>query len=111
MKVTRDIPSTLIVSDFKLEIFYRGQHQTCWRCGKDANDHRKKDCTTRYNNFANVLSISEFPELRSSNAPANSASNDASGSTGTTEVGTAQVEIHQSEDDTPTPPDVDAPTP
>ena len=28
------ITSTLVVSNFKLEIFYRGQEQTCWRCGQ-----------------------------------------------------------------------------
>ena len=101
MKVTRDIPSTLIVSDFKMEVFYRGQHQTCWRCGRDASDHKKTDCTTRYSDFANILNISEFPALGSTNASATSASEDASESMETT-----RVEIHQSIDTTPTPPEV-----
>ena len=63
MKIKYDIPSTLIISRFKIEIFYFGQPQTCWRCGMD---HRKGDnggCTTEYKDFINKFSLSDFPPL------------------------------------------------
>ena len=63
MKIRYDIPSTLIISRYKIEIFYFGQPQTCWRCGMD---HRKGDnggCTTEYKDFINKFSLSDFPPL------------------------------------------------
>ena len=68
MKVNRDIPSTLIVSRFKIEIFYFGQNQTCWRCGMA---HRKSDnggCKTEFNEFVNKFTMEDFPELGRSTA-------------------------------------------
>ena len=44
MIVKRSIPSTLSVGRFRLEIFYRGQQQTCWKCGIPGC--RKQNCTT-----------------------------------------------------------------
>ena len=58
MKVRRSIPSTLMVSNNQIEIFYRNQRKTCWRCGMD---HPKKDCKTKYENFINRFSLDEFP--------------------------------------------------
>ena len=63
IKMKRDIPSTLIVSNSKIQIFYFGQQQTCWRCGMD---HKKNDgdgCTTEFSAFVNKFNIDDFPEL------------------------------------------------
>ena len=60
MVVRRAIPSTLIISNFKIEMFYRGQEQTCWRCGRG---HRKFGCRVDYDEFINKFSMEEFPEL------------------------------------------------
>ena len=64
MKIKYDIPSTLIISRFKIEIFYFGQPQTCWRCGMD---HRKGDdggCKTEYKDFINKFSMNDFPPTK-----------------------------------------------
>ena len=64
MVVTKPIPSTLVISNFKLEIFYRGQIQTCWRCGQAVSgNHRRFDCEVNYRDFLNRFSIEEFPAL------------------------------------------------
>ena len=62
MKVNKQIPSTLIISDNKLEFHYRDQHKTCWRCGMD---HQWKNCSTKYDDFINRFSLSKFPPLGS----------------------------------------------
>ncbi|CAL4097875.1 unnamed protein product, partial [Meganyctiphanes norvegica] len=72
MIVKRDIPSTLVLSNYKIEIFYRGQKQTCWKCGRP--QHTKNDCTTRYGNYANIFSMDDFPVL---NDPEDDASSTA----------------------------------
>ena len=69
MKVKVPIPSTLIISDVKIELHYRDQRKTCWRCGMD---HQKRDCTTRYSNFVNKFDISDFPVLNKHNRAQNS---------------------------------------
>ena len=69
MKLNRDIPSTLIIRNIKIEIFYSGQEPTCWRCGKD---HSKKECKTKFKDFDNRFKMEDFPELgRSRTAPEN----------------------------------------
>ena len=63
IKIKKDIPSTLIVSNSKIQIFYFGQQQTCWRCGMD---HRKNDgdgCKTEFSAFVNKFNYDDFPEL------------------------------------------------
>ena len=60
MKIEKHMPSTLNVSGERFEIFYKGQQQTCWRCGMA---HRKFDCRTKYDEFINRYSIHQFPEL------------------------------------------------
>ena len=60
MKVKKAIPSTLIISDAKIEFHYRDQDKTCWRCGMD---HPKRNCQTKPDDFINKFSIDEFPEL------------------------------------------------
>ena len=65
MKITADIPSTLIVSKYKLEVFYYGQKQTCWTCGME---HQKGSgqCPNNYREYVNRFSIDDFPPIESS---------------------------------------------
>ena len=62
MKVKRDIPSTLVVSRYKIEIYYYGQQQTCWVCGMG---HYKgsNECPNDYRQFVNRFSMNDFPPL------------------------------------------------
>ena len=60
MKVTRAIPSTIIINDAIIELHYRNQIKTCWRCGMD---HKKKDCRTKPDDYINKLNPEQFPEL------------------------------------------------
>ena len=61
MTVTREIPSSLIISGWQIEIFYRSQIRTCYRCGQSG--HEAYNCKTRYNQFENRFSLEEYPEL------------------------------------------------
>ena len=77
MKVERDIPSTLIVDNYKMEIWYPGQMPTCWKCGMD---HFKGECKTRYRQYINRFEMGdfdgEFPELPNKNNEQNKSKND-----------------------------------
>ena len=44
MKVREHIPSTLTINSKRIEIYYQGQPQTCWVCGKA---HYKNECDAR----------------------------------------------------------------
>ena len=63
MVVRRDIPSTITIAGHRLEVFYKGQPGTCWRCG---GDHLKSECTTPWRYFTNRFDIDDFPVLESS---------------------------------------------
>ena len=60
MKIRKPIPSTLSVDHARIEVFYRSQVRTCWKCG---HGHNKIDCTTRPKDFINRFSLEEFPLL------------------------------------------------
>ena len=60
MKIRKAIPSNLIISDNPIEIHYRNQRKTCWRCGLD---HQRRDCRTEADDFINTFDIEQFPEL------------------------------------------------
>ena len=60
MKLKKDIPSTLVVSGYKLEIYHYGQRQTCWTCGMA---HYKNECRTEYRDFVNRFDINDFPPI------------------------------------------------
>ena len=89
MNLKRAIPSTLIISDHKFEIWYKGQVPSCWRCGKA---HRKSDCRTKFDNFVNKFSYDEFPEISNSSNVGNS----------TEEIPTEEISMSGDEDSTTT---------
>ena len=60
MKVRKPIPSTMSVDHARIEVFYRNQVRTCWKCG---HGHNKADCTTRPEDFINRFTLDEFPLL------------------------------------------------
>ena len=60
MIVEKPIPSTLEVDRRKFEIFYPGQDQTCFRCGKA---HMISQCRTPYGKRINNFKLSDFPPL------------------------------------------------
>ena len=61
MTVAKEIPSSLIISGFQIEVFYRNQVRTCYRCGQSG--HEAYNCKTRYHHFENRFSLEEYPEL------------------------------------------------
>lgn len=61
MKIHKAMPSTLIVQQSKFEIYYFGQDQTCWRCGRA---HQNADCKVwAYKDYINRFDLEAFPEL------------------------------------------------
>ena len=60
MKLKRDIPSTIVVSGYKLETYHYGQQQTCWTCGMA---HFKNECKTEYSDYVNRFNINDFPPI------------------------------------------------
>ena len=60
MKLKRDIPSTIVVSGYKLETYHYGQQQTCWTCGMA---HFKNECKTVYSDYVNRFNINDFPPI------------------------------------------------
>ena len=61
MAIKKPIPSNMIISGWQIEVFYRTQKRTCYRCGQD--DHVASQCDTRYKYFENRFTMEEFPEL------------------------------------------------
>ena len=58
MKVSRAIPSSISVEGQRIEVHYRDQGISCWRCGLS---HLKKDCKTHYKEYVNRFrSLNEF---------------------------------------------------
>ena len=66
MKIKRDIPSILVLSRFKIEIFYYRQQQTCWVCGMG---HYKgsNQCPNDYRQFVNRFSMNDFLSTNQNN--------------------------------------------
>ena len=61
MKVKRAIPSTITVSGTRFEMYYYGQKQTCWVCGKP---HLKENCDSKsVDDHVNKFDIDAFPPL------------------------------------------------
>ena len=50
MKVTRAIPSSITVEGQRIEVHYRNQGLSCWRCGLA---HAKRDCETNWRDYVN----------------------------------------------------------
>ena len=66
MVVQKPIPSNLVISGYKIEIFYRGQIPTCWKCGRVCGvNHRRAECTFGYDQSINKFSFEDFPALPS----------------------------------------------
>ena len=61
MAVKKSIPSNLIISGWQIEVFYRTQTRTCYRCGQDG--HVASQCDTRYRDFENRFNMEDYPEL------------------------------------------------
>ena len=58
MQVTKVIPSSLTVAGVRVEVHYRDQGISCWRCGMS---HRRSECDTQYKDFINRFeSFDEF---------------------------------------------------
>merc|ERR1711974_152063 len=60
MKMRKPIPSNLSIDGRMIEIYYRNQVRTCWRCGLG---HKKADCRTHSSEFTNHFSYDDFPDL------------------------------------------------
>ena len=69
MTLKKAIPSTLNIDNCRIEIYYKNQVRTCWRCGMG---HRKTECNTLYRNFANRFSMDDFPVLKPMNVESQS---------------------------------------
>ena len=60
MKVNRSIPSSITVGGVRVEIHYRDQGVSCWRCGLA---HVRRECDTHYTRFVNRFnSFDDFNE-------------------------------------------------
>ena len=99
MKVKIPIPSTISVSDVKIEFHYRNQKQTCWRCGMD---HQRSECSTKYSGFVNRFNYEQFPPLkRTQNEPAEKHTEENNGETNNGEKeAETQPEDHNGENHT-----------
>ena len=55
------IPSNLNIGNVSIEVYYRNQVRTCWKCG---NPHKKADCKAKVeDDYRNVFTMDDFPEL------------------------------------------------
>ena len=61
MKVRRRIPSSIVIDNERIEVYYRGQIPTCFKCGQD---HIRKNCKV-YDpkQFTNRYTMEDFPPL------------------------------------------------
>ena len=53
MKVNKSIPSSITVGGVRVEIHYRDQGISCWRCGMA---HVRRECDTHHTRFVNRFS-------------------------------------------------------
>ena len=53
----KSIPSSLSIDREKIEVHYRGQELSCWKCGRA---HYKDECGTAWGNYINRFSFKEF---------------------------------------------------
>ena len=60
MKIRKPVPSTLNIDGSRIEVFYKNQSRTCWRCG---GGHMKYRCETAPRNFINRFSLEDFPPI------------------------------------------------
>lgn len=63
MKLTRHIPSNIIIKNTSIEIHYRHQNRTCWRCGLEHNIKECRSLGIAPRDFVNRFSWEDFPEL------------------------------------------------
>ena len=61
MKIRRQIPSSIVIDSERIEVYYKGQVPTCFKCGQG---HIRKHCKV-YDpkEFTNRYSIEDFPPL------------------------------------------------
>ena len=60
MKVDNGIPSNMFLDGASIEIYYRGQRRTCFKCGRF---HNFRDCDTKEEEYENRFTWCDFPEL------------------------------------------------
>ena len=60
IKLTKDIPSTMSIDGRRLEIYYKDQVRTCFKCG---GRHLRSQCASEKGEFFNRFSLEEFPEI------------------------------------------------
>ena len=61
MKIKKPIPSNMSIDQSRIEIYYKDQIRTCWKCGLG---HIKADCETHWRDFVNRFSMDDFPDLK-----------------------------------------------
>ena len=59
----RSIPSPLSIDRERIEVHYRGQELSCWKCGRA---HYKFECETTWGNYIKKFSYSHFERERES---------------------------------------------
>ena len=58
MKLRKPVPSTLNIDGSGIEVYYKNQSRTCWRCG---GGHMRYLCQATQREFTNRFSIDDFP--------------------------------------------------
>ena len=57
LKLKKSIPSILTIDGNRLEVHYKNQELSCWRCG---GPHYKSQCKTKWGNFTNRFEMKDF---------------------------------------------------
>ena len=74
MEIKKNIPSLINIDRQRIEIYYRNQRRTCFRCGQPCGgDHIFRNCKTKPDEFENNFTMEQFPALPVVTRPTDSA--------------------------------------